>query len=163
MELLGCQLELYTNVVISGRTTSGIDMYGESQLYMNGPNLISQKRRQRDPRSAGIVVDGNSEAYLRGGTISTNKGPGILALVNSSVDSVGVAYPGNCEGMIACDSSAYLVSDLLSPKGARARGVECRTPHHLGNGERRAAAPVAPDSRPQKNRAAQYKKFASRK
>jgi hypothetical protein len=160
---MGSQLALYNNVVISGHTASGIDMYGGGQLYMIGPNLISQNGSTDNPRSAGVVVDGNSEAYLRGGTISTNKGPGILALVNSSVDSVGATFPGNTGGIITCDSSAYLVSDLLPANGAPPSGIVCRTPHHLGNGDRVAALPVPRDFTLQKNQAAQYKKVASPK
>lgn len=160
---MGSELALYTNVVISGHSEAGIDMYGGAQLYMYGTNLVSQNGTSGNARSAGVVVDGNSEAYLRGGTISTNEGPGILALVNSSVDSVGATFPDNTRGMITCDSSAYLVSDLLSVHGNPPRAIECRTPHHLGNGDRAAATPVAPDFTPQKNQAAQYKKFASRK
>jgi len=158
---MGSQLALYNNVVISGHTGAGIDLYAEGQLYTYGPNAISRNGSSDNPRSAGIVVDGNSEAYLRGGTISTNEGPGILALVNSSVDSVGAAYSDNTGGIITCDSSAYLVSDLLPATGTPRKGIECRTPHHLGNGDRPAAVPVAPDFTTQKNQAAQYKKFAS--
>ena len=158
---MGSELALYLNVVISGHTGSGIDLYGEGQLYMIGPNVISRNGSSDNPRSAGVVVDGNSEAYLRGGTITTNEGPGILALVNSSVDSVGATFPDNTGGIITCDSSAYLVSDLLPATGAPRKGIECRTPHHLGNGDRPAAVPVAPDFTTQKNQAAQYKKFAS--
>lgn len=157
------EVALYVNVVISGHAEAGIDMYAGGQLYMIGPNLISQNGSSGNPRSAGVVVDGNSEAYLRGGTISTNEGPGILALVNSSVDSVGATFPDNTRGKITCDSSAYLVSDLLPAHGNPPPGIECRTPHHLGNGDRLATAPVAPDFTPQKNQAATYRKFASRK
>lgn len=160
---MGSQLALYQNVVISGHTGRGIDLYGGAQLYMFGPNLISQNGNSGDPRSAGVVIDGNSEAYLRGGTISANGGPGILALVNSSVDSVGATFSDNSGGMITCDSSAYLVSDLLRANSTPLPGVRCRTPHHLGNGDRAASAPVAPDFTAQKNRATQYRKLASRK
>lgn len=160
---MGSQLALYTNVIISGHSAAGIDLYAEGQLYMIGPNLISQNGTSGDSRSAGVVVDGNSEAYLRGGTISTNEGPGILALVNSSVDSVGATFSDNTGGIIACDSSSYLVSDLLPANGNPRKGIECRTPHHLGNGDRAAAAPVVPDFSAQKNQAAQYKKFGSPK
>ena len=160
---MGSQLALYSNVVISGHSEAGIDIYGGGQLYMIGPNLISQNGSSDNPRSAGVVVDGNSEAYLRGGMISINKGPGILALVNSSVDSVGATFPDNTGGVITCDSSAYLVSDLLPATDNRSHGIECRTPHRLGNGDRRAVVPVAPDLTPQKNQAARYKKFATRK
>jgi len=160
---MGSQLALYQNVLISGHTGAGIDLYAEGQLYMYGPNVISQNGSSDNPRSAGVVVDGNSEAYLRGGTISTNEGPGILALVNSSVDSVGATFPDNTGGIITCDSSAYFVSDLLQATGTPHKGIECRTPHHLGNGDRPAAVPVAPDFTAYKNQAAQYKKSASPK
>jgi hypothetical protein len=160
---MGSQLALYSNVVISGHSAAGIDMYGGAQLYMNGPNLISQNGSSGNSHSAGVVVDGNSEAYLRGGTISTNQGPGILALVNSSVDSVGATFPDNTGGIITCDSSAYLVSDLLPANGAGTPGIECRTPHHLGNGDRPATLPAAPDITSQRKQAAQYQKFASPK
>ncbi|HYK37276.1 right-handed parallel beta-helix repeat-containing protein [Alloacidobacterium sp.] len=158
---LGSEVALYSNVVISGHTGSGVELYAQGQLYMFGPNVISQNGNAGDARSAGVVVDGNSEAYLRGGTLSKNEGPGILALVNSSVDSVGATFSGNADGNVTCDSSAYLVSDLL-PSNPH-HGVVCRTPHHLGNRHDHSFAPVAPDFTQQMNRAAQYKKFASRK
>jgi hypothetical protein len=159
---MGSQLALYNNVVISGHTGPGVELYAQGQLYMFGPNVISHNGNAGDRRSAGVVVDGNSEVYLRGGTISTNEGPGILALVNSSVDSVGATFSGNTGGIAACDSSAYMVSDLLPPSGNHS-GIGCRSPHHLGNRRGFASAPVAPDITSQRNRAAQYRKFASRK
>ena len=130
---------------------------------MFGPNVISNNGNAADPRSAGVVLDGNSEAYLRGGTISANKGPGILALVNSSIDSVGATFSGNTSGIASCDSSAWMVSDLLPGNGNGGPGISCRAPHHLGNGVHVADPPVAPDISLQKNQAALYKKIASRK
>jgi hypothetical protein len=160
---MGSELALYTNVVISGHTGPGVELYALGQLYMYGPNRISQNGSAGDPRSAGVVVDGNSEAYLRGGTLSENQGPGILALVDSSVDSVGANFSGNTGGDVTCDSSAYLVSDLLSPHGNPPPGISCRTPHHLGNRQDHTSAPVPPDFTAEMNKAAQYKKFASPK
>jgi hypothetical protein len=160
---IGSEIALYDNVVISGHTGPGIELYAQGQLYMYGPNVISNNGNAADPRSAGVVADGNSEAYLRGGTISTNIGPGILALVNSSIDSVGATFSGNSGGIATCDSSAWMVSDLIPRTGNPAAGIACRTPHHLGNGAHVAALPSAPDITAQKNQAALYKKFASRK
>jgi hypothetical protein len=75
---------LYGDVVISGHSGPGVALYAAGQLYMFGTYAISNNGNSSDPRSAGVVIDGNSEAYLRGGTLSANQGPGILALVNSS-------------------------------------------------------------------------------
>jgi hypothetical protein len=151
---------LYT-VLISGHSESGVELYAAGELYMYGPNAISNNGNPDDPRSAGVVVDGNSEAYLRGGTLSANTGPGILALVNSSVDSVGATFLGNSGGMVTCDSSAYMVSDLIPDTGHSLAGIACRTPHHLGNRHDLGSPPVAPDFTQQNNRAAKYKAFAT--
>lgn len=158
---MGSQVALYENVAISGHTGPGIALYAQAQLYMYGSNVVSNNGNAGDPRSGGVVLDGNSEFYLRGGTLSSNQGPGILALVNSSVDSVGATFSGNTGGIATCDSSAYMVSDLIPPIGNPPRGVACRAPHNLGNRHDVMNAPVAPDITAQKNRAAQYKKFAS--
>jgi hypothetical protein len=160
---LGSQVTLYDNAQISEHTGSGVELYGNSQLRVFSANLISQNGSAGDPRSAGIVVDGNSEAYLRGGTISSNEGPGILALVNSSVDSVGATFSGNIGGIATCDSSAYMVSDLLPPTANPPPGIACRSPHHLGNRRGFTAAPAAPDATAQKNKALQYKALATLK
>lgn len=156
---LGSQVTLYDNAQISGHSGPGVELYGNSQLRVFSANLISQNGSASDPRSAGIVVDGNSEAYLRGGTITMNQGPGILVLVNSSADSLGATFSDNSRGSLTCDSSAYAVSDLLPPAGNA-----CREPHHLGNRRGLTATPlVKPDSTALKNKLAQYKAFASRK
>jgi hypothetical protein len=158
---IGSELALYTEVAISGHTGPGVELYSQGQFYSYGPNVISQNGNAGDPRSAGVVVDGNSEAYLRAGTtISSNKGPGILALVNSSIDSVGAIFTGNTGGIAVCDSSAYMVSDLTAT-GKGPSGIACNAPHHLGNRHGVESAPVAPDFTAQKNKAAQYRKFAS--
>jgi hypothetical protein len=159
----GSQVTLYEDVQISGHTGSGVELYGKSQLNVNGSNLISGNGTRGDPRSAGIVVDGNSEAYLRGGQVSSNYGPGILALVNSSADFTGTTFSGNSGGIISCDSSAFMVSDLSTASGKPSGSIDCGTPHKLGNRHDRFIAPKIPDSSALKNRHARYKKMATGK
>jgi len=158
---LGSQVTLYDDVQISGHTGPGVELWGKSQLYIFGANLISQNGTADDLRSAGVVVDGNSETYLRGGTISANEGPGMLVLVNSSADFTGATFTGNSGGTITCDSSAYMVSDLPGNHGA---GINCRTPHNLGN--RRSTwigRPAIPDLSAQKKKDAWYRSVATPK
>jgi hypothetical protein len=159
----GTQVALYDNVQISGHSGAGVELYGRSQLNLFGPNLITQNGSAGDPRSAGIVVDGNSEAYLRGGTISWNQGPGILALVNSSADFTGATFNGNTAGVITCDSSSVMVSDLSPATSTPGKGVACRTPHNMGNDHGNVVRPTIPDFTAQKLKAAQYKAMARRK
>ena len=138
------QVTLFNDVEISGHTGPAVDLYASSQAYLFGANNLHNNGAAGDPRSAGILVDGNSEAFLRGGTITQTTGAGILALVNSSVDLTGVTFGSNSGGNIECDSSAYMVSDLTVGT-AFAQGVACRTPHALGNHAIHKLPPALPD------------------
>jgi hypothetical protein len=160
---LGSQVTLYNNVQISGHTGSGVEVWGNSQLNVIEQNLITKNGTAGTPRSAGIVVDGNSEAYLRGGQITMNQGPGMLVLVNSSVDFTGATINGNSEGVVTCDSSGYMVSDL-PPMANPAMGINCNTPHKLGNRLGYSGnLPSLPNFTAQNNKHAWYKSMATPK
>jgi hypothetical protein len=147
------------NAQITDHTSAGVDLYGNSQAYFLGTNQVLRNGTVTNPRCAGIRVDGNSEAFHRGGQVAQNNGPGILALVNSSVDFTGVNFSGNAEGeIIDCDSSSWMVSDLARPNSALPTvGVACRTPHSLGNRDVFKALPPTPDWSAHK---APYDKYA---
>jgi hypothetical protein len=148
---------------IADHTGAGVDLYANSQAYFQGANQVLRNGTVTNPRSAGIRVDGNSEAFLRGGQVAQNNGPGILALVNSSVDFTGVNFSGNAGGeIIDCDSSSWIVSDLAQPNRVPPAGVACRTPHALGNRETSKAAPSVPDWSAHKARHDRYAKFATK-
>jgi hypothetical protein len=104
-------------------------------------------------------VDGNSEAFLRGGQVSGNSGPGVLVMVNSSADFSGVSFSGN-NGVISCDSSSTMVSDLTQPNSTPAAGVSCRTPHSLGGRQITMTQPTAPDWSAPKAQHDRYAKLA---
>jgi len=121
--------------VIADHTSAGVELYAGSQANFFGVNQVMRNGSAADPRSAGIRLDGNSEMYMRGGQVTQNSGPGILALVNSSADFTGVTFSGNAQGQaITCDTSSWMVSDLTKPGSLFSpTGVACRTPHLLGN------------------------------
>ena len=145
----GSQVTL-VGVTISGHTGPGVDIYGHSQLYGTselpglGATQIQNNASAGGPLSAAIRVDGNSEALLRGVTISQNSGPAILALVNSSVDFAGNTFNGNA-GVITCDSTSSMVSDLGITARTPAAGVSCTTAHTLGNRVVSTPTPAVPD------------------
>ena len=141
---LSSQVTLFGGVEISGHSGPALDLFASSQGNVSGANYLHNNGVAGDPRSAAIRVDGNSEVFLRGGTISQNVGPAILALTNSSADLSGVSFSSNSGGIMVCDSSAYMVSDLSSGT-TTAPGVSCRTPHSLGNRTFTKLQPVAPD------------------
>lgn len=156
---LGSQVTFFTSSQISGHTSAGVDLYANSQAYLFGLNTVQGNGSSTDLRSAGIRVDGNSEAFLRGGQISGNSGPGILVLVNSSADFSGVTFGGN-SGVISCDSSSTMVSDLAGPSSTPPAGVSCRTPHGLGGRQITKTQPAAPDWSAQKAQHDRYAKLA---
>ena len=144
---------------ISGHSSAGVDLYANSQAYLNGANIVQGNGSSVDPRSAGIRVDGNSEAFVRGGQISSNVGPGVLVLVNSSADFSGVTFSGN-NGVITCDSSSAMISDLAGPNSTPPAGVSCRTPHGLGGRQVTKSQPSVPDWSAQKAQHDRYAKLA---
>jgi hypothetical protein len=148
--------------LITDHTSAGVDLYANSQAYFLGANQVLRNGMLTNPRSAGIRVDGNSEVFLRGGQVAQNNGPGILALVNSSADFTGVSFSGNAPGgIISCDSSSWMVSDLTHPNGmVPSAGVVCRTPHALGNRDVFKALPTTPDWSGHKARFDTYAKAA---
>jgi Right handed beta helix region len=155
----GSQVTFFNSAQISGHTNAGVDLYANSQGYFSGANTIQNNGSSADARSAGIRVDGNSEALLRGGQLSGNSGPGILALVNSSVDLSGVTFSGNSQ-IIACDSSSTMVSDLTQPNSFQPAGVSCRTPHGLGGRQLTKSQPTAPGWTAEKSQHDRYSKMA---
>ena len=135
---------------ITGHTGPGADIYAHSQLYGTsqlqglGATQIQNNATAGGALNAGIRVDGNSEALLRGVTVSQNNGPAILALVNSSADFAGSTFSGNT-GVITCDSSSTMVSDISIAARTPAGGVSCTSAHTLGNRAVNVPTPAVPD------------------
>jgi hypothetical protein len=144
---------------VSGHSSAGVDLYANSQAYFLGTNAVQDNGSHADARSAGIRVDGNSEAFLRGGQVSGNSGPGVLVLVSSSADFSGVSFSGN-NGVISCDSSSTMVSDLAGPNSTPPAGVSCRTPHGLGGRQVAKTQPMIPDWSAHKAQHDRYAKLA---
>jgi hypothetical protein len=155
----GSQVTFFNSAQISGHSSAGVDLYANSQAYLFGANTVQSNGSSGDARSAGIRVDGNSEVFLRGGQVSGNSGPGLLALVNSSADFAGVSFSGNA-GVISCDSSSTMISDLAGPNSTPPAGVSCRTPHGLGGRQITKTQPAAPDWSAQKAQHDRYAKLA---
>jgi len=159
---LGSQATFFGSVEITNNSDVGVDAYANSQAYFFGSNKVQGNGTASGSRSAGVRVDGNSEAFLRGGDVSQNVGPGLLALVNSSFDFTGVTFSGNSSGIVTCDSSSVMISDLNGPSSTPPAGVHCVTPHALGNRHINRTAPPVPDLSAYKAMQAKYRKLATR-
>jgi hypothetical protein len=161
----GSQVTL-AGALITGHSGPAVDIYAHSQLYGTsqlqglGTTQILNNGTTGNPLSAAIRVDGNSEALLRGVNISQNNGPAILALVNSSADFSGMAFNGNA-GVIACDSTSTMVSDLAISARTPGSGVSCATAHSLGNRLISVPAPAVPDSTLWKSMHSRYQQRSS--
>lgn len=161
----GSQVTIWGGVQISNHTDAGVDVYGHSQVFINGIDQITNNGTgpaSTYPARAGVRVDGNSEAYIRGGQISQNGGPGILALANSSVDVTGATLTPNLGGPIQCDTSAWLVTDRATVPSAYGFASPCRIPNSFGPGFR-GFAPRIPSFNIGKMRAqeAKYRQLIS--
>jgi len=135
---------------VTGQAGPGVDIYAHSQLYGTsqipgiGATQIQNNGTAGDPLSAGVRADGNSEVLLRDVNMSQNNGPAILALVNSSADFAGGTFTGDT-GVITCDSTSTMVSDLGASASNPASGVRCGVAHSLGNRTLSTPAPAVPD------------------
>jgi hypothetical protein len=155
----GSQATFWEGARILNHSDVGVDVFDNGQAFFAGDYIIQGNATSTDPTRAALRVDGNSQASLEGGQILQNGGPGILVLVNSSVDFSKLVFGSNAGGLVVCDSSAYMVSDLSPAQANPSSGIMCRTPHNLGNHQRhRMAAPHVPDWSKQKARHNFYQK-----
>lgn len=142
----GSQATFFEGIRIFGHTEVGVDVYGHSQAYFHGDDKIDGNGTGQAASRAGLRIDGDSEGLLRGSEFSQNGGPGILALVNSSVDFAKLVFGQNQGGSVVCDSSSYMASDLSKSQQNPANGISCQTPHNFGNHrDYKMAAPHVPD------------------
>ncbi|MGH9561683.1 MAG: right-handed parallel beta-helix repeat-containing protein [Terracidiphilus sp.] len=120
---------------ISNHPDAAIDVYGHSQLLIIGNDQITNNGTgpaSTYPTRAAVRIDGNSEAYIRGGQISQNGGPGIYALGNSSMDVSGATFSANAGGPFACDSSSWLITDEAAFPMGFGFAAPCKIPNNFG-------------------------------
>ena len=158
----GSQITLYGGVQIAGHTDTGVDLFAHSQAYLVGANQITGNGSGLPSSTrAGLRIDGNSEAYIRGALFSQNGGPGILALVNSSIDLSDVSFSSNTGGSIQCDSSAWMVTALTSKIPALSALMPCKVPNTFGIRNHPFSLPARPDTARFKADEAKYQQLMS--
>jgi hypothetical protein len=161
---LGSQATFDGGVQITNHPDAGVDVYGLGQAFIEGNNQITKNGTGSSstyPTHAGVRVDGNSEAYIRGGQISQNGGPGILALVNSSIDISGTTLTSNLGGPVVCDSSAWMASDMPVPSTPLGPALPCKVPNTFGPRIHPFPAPPIPDTSRIKAEEAKYQQLIS--
>ena len=161
---LGSQVTILDAVQISNHSDAGVDIFAHGSVFIEGNNQIVNNGSGSSstyPTRAGVRVDGNSEAFIRGGSISQNEGPGILALVNSSIDLSGATLTSNLGGTVVCDSSAWMVSDLASPSTPFGAAQPCKVPNTFRPRVRSLPDPPIPDLSQSKADEAKYKLLIS--
>ena len=158
----GSQLTLYQGVKITDHSDVGIDVYGHSQVRMEGGNQISGNGTDvSDPVRAGVRIDGNSEAYIRQTQFSGNGGPDILALVNSSADVSATTFSSNARTAIQCDSSSWLTADASAGYGNGGGPMSCRIPNGFPPRAHGFSLPPVPNISPYKAAEAKYQQLMS--
>lgn len=157
---LATQVTFFDSVYITGHTDYGVDLYANSQLFAYGKNQVVRNGTGTELLRSGLRIDGNSEAYFRGGQFLQNGGPAITALVNSSVDLTGASFQGNAGGIITCDLTSVTMGDLAQPGNGSA--IRCRAAHNLGSAMRLFAPPHGPDISRYQAMHDKWKKFGQR-
>lgn len=161
---LGSQLTLWNGVQITNHPDAAVEVWGHSQVLIAGDNQITNNGTGSPatyPTRAGVRVDGNSEAFIRGGQITQNGGPGILALANSSIDLSGATLTSNSGGPIVCDSSAWLITDQATLPTPFGRALPCNVPNNFGPRFHAFSLPPIPDFSRMKADEAKYKRLMS--
>jgi hypothetical protein len=161
---MGSQLTIWNGVQITNHPDAAIDVFGHSQVLINGDDQITNNGTgpaTTYPTHAGVRVDGNSEAFIRGGQISQNGGPGILELDNSSVDISGATLTSNLGGPIVCDSSSWLVSNQPAPPGPFSFAQPCNVPNAFGPRFHGLSLPQTPNASLVKVQEAKYRQLIS--
>jgi Right handed beta helix region len=159
-EEFGSQVTLIGGTQILDHATAGIDVYGNSQVSIyNGSNQIIHNGFGLDAARAGIRVEGGSQVYMRNATVVGNGGPGVLGLVNSSLDIAESSFSSNAAGAVVCDGSAALVTDL--PSGTLGAANSCKVHTSSGGRHGNSANFPVPDWRRQKAAADKMDAMAS--
>jgi hypothetical protein len=158
----GTQVTFFDSVYISGHTDYGVDLYANNQLYAYGKNQFVRNGTGTELLRSGLRVDGNSEAYFRGGQFSQNGGPAITALLNSSVDLTGATFQGNAGGILTCDLTSVTVGDL-APQLGGSSATRCRAAHYFGGAMRFFGPPHVPDLSQYQGMHDRWRKFSKQR
>lgn len=162
---MGSQLTVAGGVQITNHSDAAIDVYGHSEVFIDGNDQITGNGNGAAttyPTRAGVRIDDNSEAYIRGGQITQNGGPGIFALGNSSVNLSGATLTSNAGGPIECDSSAWLIADQATVPGAFGFASPCKMPNTFGPNPRPVGlTPKIPNIAQMKAQQERYRRLIS--
>lgn len=124
------------DALVEGHTGVGVDAVMNSQVSLQG-TLIRGNGSLANLGSAGVRVDGNSEAFIDGAEVTGSNGPGLVVDLNSSADVRSVVITGgaaeairlrtgsfatlgtqgsitpNSGAPVTCDATSYIVHNLL--------------------------------------------------
>ncbi len=162
---MGSQLTVAGGVQITNHPDAAIDVYGHSQVFIDGTDQISSNGAgpaSTYPTHAAIRIDDNSEAYIRGGQITQNGGPGVFALGNSSINVSGATLTSNLGGPIQCDSSSWLIADQPAFPTGFGFAAPCKIPNTFGPNPRPVAlTPSIPNIAQMKAQQTKYRQLIS--
>jgi hypothetical protein len=152
---LGSEATISYEVQISGHKGPAVAVTSHSVLYAAGPDVFSHNGASDISKGAGIAVSGNSHAFLQGGQIASTPGPAVLAQLGSTVNLSQMTFTANVGGVIECDGSSYMSTDVTHAN------AQCQTPSTAPAPAMQTAPHSPPDTTAIRNRQAQYRRLAS--
>jgi hypothetical protein len=128
-------------VVVEGHSEVGVNVTAGSQASFHGAHKIRGNGAAAQPWSAGLRVDGNSQAFLEKGVfvnrpeVTGNTGPGVFVDLGSGLDAPSAIFQGNTAEAVrvrhlsvahlgastvlgntrplVCDNTSLVVTDLV--------------------------------------------------
>jgi hypothetical protein len=113
-------------VQITGHNGPAVDVVSHATVYSVG-ETISHNGSPTVAYGAAVSVTGGSHAVLKSSQISSTIGPAIAAGLGSTVHFKQMTFSGNGGGIILCDSSSYLWTDLAA-SGTQTSLLGCTIP-----------------------------------
>lgn len=151
---LGAEATIVNEVQITGHKGPAVTVASNSVLYAAGPDEVSRNGASDISSGAAIVVSGNSHAFLEGATIASTPGPAILAELGSTVNLVQMTFTADTGGVIRCDSSSSMWTDVTHPN------PECKVPSLAQPPAIQVAPHNLPDRTTLRERQTHYRRLA---
>jgi hypothetical protein len=141
-------------IAVTGTCNESVFLYGSNNL------MLGAFFGQTATLNGNLSINNSQLVYVYGLNITNAFGDGIDVNSSRSVVLDTCTSNGNA-GVISCDSTSTMVSDLAISARTSASGVSCTTAHSLGNRLISVPAPAAPDSTPWKTMHSMYQQRSS--
>jgi Right handed beta helix region len=110
--LLSSEMVVNGEAQISGSPQAGVFVDGGASLFLNGNSLITNNGTAGDIETGGVLIGNGSALEAHHAQVNSNYGWAFVGFLGGNLNVYGTTATGNEFGIVGCDSSAYLDTDL---------------------------------------------------